>query len=829
MGEGTVRVGDVSWLAGDRQLRLPMARRIACKGPYPLYAENCQPYGIDDYALEAGGTVMVSAVGQVLTSAGTLIAHLEPGRCSASEHVHAVVPHDPGDARYLWRVLTTTPAASFYVAGSSQLRQIAPSALMSLRIPWPDADRRAAFVAALDGYDDERARLNDLIPQLYACADEAYAAEVAASSEERVRVADVCRLARGTDVPAADRAPDKPVRVEGPNGRLGRCDEALVSEPAVMVGPSGRHLLAHYVDEPAHPIAEMAFVTRGACDVDLPMLLLALRNAGVLDRLHVNGELVGAAGLTMENLGDVALALGTPAAREAFAAKAADAVRDVCAAQRALDELARSRSELVASFFSETDYEPAGLPTPRGTTVFPAALGAAQAAPVTPAPGSDPALGVLGDIVREHSFGLAPDDVAWELGPLAVVRACADADEWGPVAAAARAVAQVDLSAAEGDPGSAPEAPAGVVAALDAAMALLSERDDLLSFLPNLSYASSLLTPAQLAQWVMLLDAIEPSAVTSDAVRAVFSLPPMARALPPAVATVFAGALRGAVAGMEARGDAGLLETAYVPYEADGTVIDMLARELPDVTLRAQFEDFPCMLASAMVRAVELRDARETRGGLGAAAGSALAADEFADWKAPIVCAALPPNAGEWHAEAPVADDPRWVLGTPPRNKANYAWLQHALAHQSHGGATLLLVGNAALHSTSGSEPLLRRTLVEQRRVRLVCALPAGVFGDDRPAMSLVALGDEGCADDILFVDALGEGRPIEGAGLRACPRRVVPDDLARAVADICEAWLGAAALPTPDAAPVPLRVASVNDVLAQGAMLAPWAYAPAR
>ena len=813
MNQGKVRVGDVCRLAGDRQVRLPMSERMARKGPYPLYAENCMPFGIDDYAIEAGGTVMVSALGQVLTSAGTLVAKLEPGRCSASEHVHALIPHDPADAAYLWRVLTTTPSAAYHVSGTSQLRQLGASALISMPIPWPQRADRDAFVAALEADDREHERLSGLIPQIYARADEAFAAQVAATSEGRTRVADVCRIARGTDVPASERGVDKAVRVEGPNGGLGRCDEALCDEPAVMVGPSGRRLLTHFVDEPTHPIAEMAYITQGACDVDLPVLLLALRHAGLPDRLRVDGQLVGLAGLTMDSLADVELALGTPEARAAFAPQAAAAVRELCDAQRALVSLGKERAALIHAFHTEIDYEHAELPTPRGASVYPAALGAAKGAPDTPAVGDDPELGPLGSIVREHGFGLAPDDVAWELAPLAVLRACLDEPGWSPIARAA------------GEQGA-----AGLVGALDAAMGTLAEQDDLLSFLPNLSYASSLLSPEQLAEWVGLIDGVGREALTAGCVRAAFSLAPMSRALPGAVGTVLAGALRGVVAGMgaEAAVEAGEM-TAYVPYEADGCVIDTLGEVLPDVTLRAQFEDFPHMLASAMVRAVALRDARETRGGLGAAAGSALAADEFADWKAPLVCAALPPNAGQWCASAPSADDARWVLGVPPRNKANFAWLQMALSHQATGGATVLLSCNAPLHSTAGSEPGLRRALVEQGRVRCVVSLPSGIYGDGRPAMSLLVLGDEGCADEVLFVDALGEGDAIEGASLDACPRRTLDARVARAVADVCEAWLARGERPAQGEGGVSARVVALDEVRAAGCALTPWAYVDAR
>ncbi len=194
------------------------------------------------------------------------------------------------------------------------------------------------------------------------------------------------------------------------------------------------------------------------------------------------------------------------------------------------------------------------------------------------------------------------------------------------------------------------------------------------------------------------------------------------------------------------------------------------------------------MLAAAMVRAVELRGACETRGGLGAAAGCSLLSDEFADWKAPLVAAILPPNGGEWTKSVVSASDPRWVLGTPPRSRANYAWIQQALSRPEPGGATVLLVCDAVLHSSTGSELKLRRALAASGRVRLVASLPARIYGDGRPAMSAVVFGDPRPEAACLMVDALGLAAPnpdadpcafVGDGAVEGVPQRVLPKDAA--------------------------------------------------
>lgn len=831
----TARLGDVCRLAGDLQLSLPASQRIARKGPYPLYAENCVPIGIDEYAIDEGGAIMVSSFGQVLTSAGYLAAAYEPGRCSATEHVHALIPHDPADGRYIWRVLTTTPKAARMVTGTTQVRQISGSALLTVPIPWPERSVREAYVAALDAYDARAVELAEAVPRLFAQGDDAFARTVLAASDRGVPCGSVARFAAGTNVAAADRAPDKPVRIEGPQGRLGHCDEVLTRGPAVMVGPSGRRLLAHFVDEPSHPIAEMLYVEQDAAQAPLSVLLFALRAAGLYDRIRQGGVSLDAPLMGIDELESLVLHLGTPEAQEAFAPVADDLLARICQAQRDADRCAADRHAFVRRFIATSALEGpedglpnsvrGELPEPRGVSkTFERAqadaralldargrAGGACVEAVARTDGRQNELGPLAALVETGLFGLAPADAAWELAPLAVVRAVAGPALWEQVARAAREGACGAPSLAD---------------VLDHVMGELARTDDLLSFLPNLSYQSSLLSADQLAAWVRALDAVEASELRGGHIRAIFDLEPGWAQMPLAVRVVVDRTL----AAVASRLPAGF-ETAYVPCEAREGMVDALGRVLPRVTLRAQFDEFSSMLAAAMVRAVELRGSASTRGGLGAAAGCSLTADEFADWKAPLVVAALPANAGEWTA-APVAqDDPRWVLGRPPRSRANYAWLQHALWHQEPGGATVLLACNSLLHSSTGSEGALRRSLAESGRVRLVVSLPARIFADDRPAMSLVVLGDPSADPACLMVDALGTGvaspevdpalfaGEVRPAGVAA---RSLPREVAERVAAVCEAWLARGeAVEDPGFA----RAVTAVDLAAHDGALTPWSY----
>ncbi len=805
---GPVRLSDVARLAKEAHVAMPAAERLVRRGPFPLYAENCTVSSIDDYALEAGGTVMVASFGQVITGEGRLLAVYEPGRCSATEHIHAIVPHDPVDARYLWRVIANSSRAAHLVSGTSQLRQLGGPALMSAPIPWPERSVREAFVGELDELERRIAELEASVPDLLAQGDEAFRELVVPTAGEQGATVFAGRAAvwhRGTDVPAADRGPEKPVRVEGPRGVLGRCDGALAQGPIVAVGPVGRHLLAHYVDEPCHPIAEMRFAQASPGAVPLPLLLFALRAAGIPDRLQGSGESAGAARLTMDDFEGVPLVVGTPEAQEAFLAVAGPLLDQVCAAQREAAQLIAARRELADSFVNLGVFhgEPLGqaeLPTP---PLPPAPL--AERDPLQPAS----PFGPLAPLVNPGAFRLSEADFAWELGPLAVVRAVASPGQWAPVALAAGSDAAPDHLQ--------------LVGALDAVMAALAEEDDLLSFLPNLSYGSSLLSPAQLASLVRGLDALEPRFLNGSHVRAVFALDPAPAT--PGLPVPVGHVLESVIESLAARLPQGW-ETAYVPFESSGAVVDALGRLLPNVTLRAQFDEFAPMLVAAMVRAVELRSARETRGGLGAASGSALAYDEFPDWVAPLVAAVLPPNPGVW-SEAPVNhDDPRWqILGAPPRNKANFAWIQQALAHQEEGGATVLLLAASVLHSTSGCEKTLRKALAGSGRVRLVAVLPARVCGPECPAMALMVLGDPvppGEPAPCLMVNAIGLAAAATPATADGSAR-ALPIEAAERIASVCRPWLlGYAVAPEPGF----VRVVDRAEVMANEGLLAPWSYA---
>ena len=812
-----VRLGDVCRAAKEGEQDLTVAERSARKGPYAYFADNCQSFGVDDWLVDAGGAIIVPAYGQIVANTGYVMARKEQGRFSFGKQVYALVPHDRTDTDYLYNVITHSPQVAHQVTGTPQLRQISLTALLASRIPWPCRAVRDAFVEMIEADEAEFKRLRALPAQLMAEGDEAFASIVAADGSETLAMADAVAWRTGTSVAAELRGPDKAVRVEGSRCTLGRCDEVLAEGPCVVAAPQGRAMVARYVPEACHPLQDVLYACAADSKVELGVLLFALRAARVREGLPRQDW------VSEQDFGALCLHVGTIEQQERFASVASDIFDRLAKAEADLVQLERDHAARLAEFFthgrvgvdgsSAVDDEPLGEIPAAPEAIAACGKDAGQEREDSADADSMPAdlrgrvaqMGVLAPLAAQGLEILSdPADVAWELAPLAVVRACASSSQWAFVAAAA-------------GPYAAP-AYANLVRALDTVMTELSESNDLLSFLPNLSYASSLLTLEQLAGWVGMLDAIEPGTITGAAVRAVLRLDSSFAVLPDSVNGLLEGTVRSC-----ARGLGHEPQSAYVPCSSGEGLIDLLACDFPEVTLRSQTQEFSHILADMLVRAAELEGMGEQRGGLGAAVGSALAHDEFSDWRADLVCAALPCEEGAWHEGAVSPDDPRWaVLGVPPRNKATFAWIQQAMFHQAAGGAVVLLVPNCALHSCVGSETELRRKLATSGRVRAVVSLPSRIFADGRPASSLIVLGDprDAACAQTLMVDMLGCGVPSDGTG--AAATRELPAEVAAHAARVLAAWVERAEAPCEQGF---CRVVGAEEIAANVDVLTPWTY----
>jgi type I restriction enzyme M protein len=149
-------------------------------------------------------------------------------------------------------------------------------------------------------------------------------------------------------------------------------------------------------------------------------------------------------------------------------------------------------------------------------------------------------------------------------------------------------------------------------------------------------------------------------------------------------------------------------------------------------------------------------------GDLGPVPADSFLNDLHAGRRADVVLANPPFNQSDWGAER-LRDDARWRFGRPPAGNANFAWLQHILAHLEPTGTAGVVLANGSLSGTKAGEGACRAALVEAGWVDTVVALPPQLFLSTPIPACLWILGraHEGTT---LFIDARGEGELVERA-----------------------------------------------------------------
>ena len=122
--------------------------------------------------------------------------------------------------------------------------------------------------------------------------------------------------------------------------------------------------------------------------------------------------------------------------------------------------------------------------------------------------------------------------------------------------------------------------------------------------------------------------------------------------------------------------------------------------------------------------------------------------------KADYVMANPPFNLKKWGQEQ-LKDDKRWVYGIPPKNNANFAWMQHMIKHLSPNGRIGLVLANGSLSSTTGNEGKIRQAIVEDDLVEGIIALPPQLFYTTGIPVSLWFLNrNKKQKGKTLFIDA---------------------------------------------------------------------------
>jgi len=165
--------------------------------------------------------------------------------------------------------------------------------------------------------------------------------------------------------------------------------------------------------------------------------------------------------------------------------------------------------------------------------------------------------------------------------------------------------------------------------------------------------------------------------------------------------------------------------------------------------------------------------------------------DQFKDLKADFILANPPFNDSDWGGEL-LQDDVRWKFGVPPKNNANFAWVQHFIHHLSPTGIAGFVLANGSMSSNTSNEGEIRKNIILADMVDCMVALPSQLFYNTAiPACLWFITRDKkdnkfrDRRGEILFIDARNMGRMIDRR------HRELTDEEIKKIADTYHAWRG--------------------------------------
>lgn len=139
--------------------------------------------------------------------------------------------------------------------------------------------------------------------------------------------------------------------------------------------------------------------------------------------------------------------------------------------------------------------------------------------------------------------------------------------------------------------------------------------------------------------------------------------------------------------------------------------------------------------------------------------------DQHKTLKADFILANPPFNISDWGGER-IQDDPRWRYGTPPTGNANFAWLQHMLAHLNPvGGVAGTVLANGSLSTNTSNEGEIRKNMINGDVVECIVSMPGQLFYSTGIPVSLWIMRKgklETSKGKILFIDARNLGHMVD-------------------------------------------------------------------
>jgi len=171
--------------------------------------------------------------------------------------------------------------------------------------------------------------------------------------------------------------------------------------------------------------------------------------------------------------------------------------------------------------------------------------------------------------------------------------------------------------------------------------------------------------------------------------------------------------------------------------------------------------------------------------------GDAFHDDQHKDLKADFILANPPFNDSDWNGEL-LQEDVRWKFGVPPKNNANFAWVQHFVHHLNPTGVAGFVLANGSMSSNTSNEGEIRKNMITFDIVDCMIALPSQLFYNTMiPACLWFVTRDKkdhsfkDRRGQILFIDARNMGVMIDRR------HRELTDEEIKKIVDTYHSWRG--------------------------------------
>ncbi len=205
--------------------------------------------------------------------------------------------------------------------------------------------------------------------------------------------------------------------------------------------------------------------------------------------------------------------------------------------------------------------------------------------------------------------------------------------------------------------------------------------------------------------------------------------------------------------------------------------------------------------------------------------GDTFHADKHPDLKADYVIANPPFNDSDWRGDL-LKTDRRWVYGVPPAGNANYAWVQHFIAHLAPTGLAGFVLANGSMSSNQSGEGEIRKKIIEADLVDCMVALPGQLFYSTQIPVCLWFLARY--KKNGRFRDRRGETLFIDARKLGVLKDRVHREltdaDVAR-IAGTYHAWRGDKGAGEYADIPGFCKAAKLDEIRKHGHVLTPGRY----